>query len=126
MKTVPLKIGGRTLALAFNLNAMCELQESVPDFDLNKLADYVRTPDGLRTMITVLARQGEVLAGRIPDITKEWIGAHLSPSPQRMATVQVAVLNALAEGMRMETDDDETDETDEVLAEIKKKEPAAG
>ena len=126
MKTVPLKVGGRTFALAFTLNAMCEMQDKIQNFDLNKLSDYVKTPDGLLDLLVIMARQGESLNDRELDVDREWFGKHLSPSPRRMTTIQIALLNALAEGMRMDTEDDEEFETDEVLNDIKKKETADG
>lgn len=126
MKTVPLNVGGRTFALAFTLNAMCEMQDKIPNFDMNKLSDYVKTPDGLLDLLVIMARQGESLNDRELDVDREWFGKHLSPSPRRMATIQIALLNALAEGMRMDTEDDEEFETDEVLNDIKKKETADG
>lgn len=126
MKTTEIKIGRRTFALAFTLDAMCRMQETMTDFDLSKLSERVRTPDGMLDMITILAQQGELLEGRVLDVDRAWFGSHISPAPVRIATLQVAVLSALAEGMRMETEEDEPEETDEVLAEIKKKETTGG
>ena len=121
METTPLKIGKRTFALAFTLDAMCRMQQTMKDFDLSKISERVKTPDGLLDMIVILAQQGELLEGRTLNVDRAWFGSHISPAPVRVAQIQIAVLNALAEGMRMETEDDEPGETDEVLAEIKKK-----
>ena len=126
MKTIPLKVGGRSFALAFTLDALCEMQDAIPNFDMSRLSEYVKTPDGLLNMLTIMARQGELLEGRTLDVDRSWFGLHLSPAPQRMARVQIALLNALAEGMRMDTEEDEESETDEVLANLKKKETADG
>ena len=126
MKTTQLKIGKRTFALAFTLDAMCRMQQTMQDFDLSKISERVKTPDGLLDMIVILAQQGELLEGRTLNVDRAWFGSHISPAPVRVAQIQIAVLNALAEGMRMETEDDEPGETDEVLAEIKKKETTGG
>ena len=126
MKTTQLKIGKRTFALAFTLDAMCRMQQTMQDFDLSKISERVKTPDGLLDMIVILAQQGELLEGRTLNVDRAWFGSHISPAPVRVAQIQIAVLNALAEGMRMETEDDEPGETDEVLAEIKKKGTTGG
>ncbi|MBQ8707756.1 MAG: hypothetical protein IJ523_06705 [Succinivibrionaceae bacterium] len=126
MKTVQLKIGKRTFALAFTLDAMCMMQETLPDFDLATISDRVKTPDGLLDIITIMAQQGELLEGRTLDVDRAWFGSHISPAPLRIAKIQITVLNALAEGLRMETEEDSPEETDEVLEEIKKKEATGG
>lgn len=122
MKTIQLKIGGRTLALRFDLNAMVAMEETIPDFDIGKLSDYVRTPSGLLDMILILAREGEEAEGRTLDIDKKWLGRHLTPSPAKIAKVHVVVLDTLREGLNMETEDEDEGEVDVVLEEIKKKE----
>lgn len=127
MKTTPLKIGKRTFALAFNLNAMEEMQNTIKDFDMSKLSDYVRTPGGMKDMITILARQGEYLEGRTLDVDREWIGAHIPPSQAKITEIHVALLNCLSDGLAMETEDEENEgEVDVVLEEIKKKEERDG
>lgn len=126
MKKQHVKIGGKTFALAFTLNALCEFTDTIPGFDLSKLSEYIKTPRGLLDILFELARQGEALEGRVLDVDKNWFGLHIPPSPQRIAAIQIAVLNALAAGIEMETDDgSDGAETDEVLEEIKKKDRAA-
>ena len=126
MKTIPVKIGGKELRLAFTLDAMSMLQECVPEFDMNKLASYAKTPKGLADMVYVMAQQGELLEGRHLDVDRAWIGCHIAPSPGRIARIQIAVLNTLAEWMHMETEDDDEYEHDVTLEQIRKKETAAG
>ena len=92
MKTTPLKIGKRTFALAFDLNAMEAMQNTIPDFDLGKLSDYVRSPGGLLDLITILAKEGEELEGRQLDVDRKWFGAHISPSPAKIANIHVTIL----------------------------------
>lgn len=122
MKTTPITIGRRTFALAFTLDALGRMQAEIPGFDLSTMTAHVKTPDGLAAMIAIMAQQGELLEGRALDVDRAWFGSHISPAPVRVAKLQIAVMNALAEGMRMETEENEDEETDEVLAEIKKKE----
>lgn len=126
MKTTPLKIGGRSFSLAFTLDAMCQMEDAIEGFDISKLSEFVRSPKGLKKMVFIMAGQGELLEGRILDVDEAWFGSHISPAPGRIASVQVAVLAALSEGLSMETDDGNEGEKDVVLEELKKKETAAG
>lgn len=117
-----IKIAGRTFALAFTLNAMIEMQQKIPDFSMTKISEYPRTPEGLRTIILALAREGEYLEGRKLDIDAAWLGSHIKPSPSRIAKIQTAIVQAIMEGMELENDDGSDEETDVVLEEIRKKE----
>lgn len=119
MRTV--KIAKRTFPLAFTLGAMEELQNKIENFNLAKLQEYVKSPSGLMDILLALMRQGELLEGRILDVDRAWLASHLSPAPIRMAPIQVAILNALSDGLTMEAEEDEG-EVDVVLEEIKKKE----
>ena len=117
-----IKIADRTFALAFTLNAMIEMQQQIPDFSMAKISEYPRTPEGLRTIILALAREGEYLEGRKLDIDAAWLGSHIKPSPARIAKIQTAIVQAIMEGMELENDDGSDEETDVVLDEIRKKE----
>lgn len=117
-----IKIAGRTFALAFTLNAMIEMQQQIPEFSMAKISEYPRTPEGLRTIILALAREGEYLEGRKLDIDAAWLGSHIKPSPARIAKIQTAIVQAIMEGMELENDDGSDEETDVVLEEIRKKE----
>lgn len=126
MKTTTVKAGGRTFALAFTLDALREMQETIEGFDLGKATDTLRTPGGMLDMLTAMARQGELLEGRKLDVDRAWLGSHISPAPRAVAPIQIALMTALADGLRMETEDEEQGETDEVLEEIKKNGAKAG
>ena len=127
MKTTELKIGKRKFALAFDLNALEDLQNTIEDFDLSKLSEYVRSPGGLLDLIVILAKEGEALEGRELDVDRRWFGAHISPSPAKIADIHVTIFDCLQAGLRMETEDDDPDaEVDVVLEEIKKKEEKDG
>lgn len=125
MEKRTVKIAKRTFSLAFTLGAMEELEQKIKHFNLSKLQDYVKSPSGLLDMMLALMRQGELLEGRILDVDRAWLGSHLPPSPVRMAPIQIAVMNALSDGLTMEAEDEEEGEVDVVLEEIKKKETRA-
>ena len=115
------KIAKRTFPLAFTLGAMEELQNKIENFNLAKLQEYVKSPTGLLDILLALMRQGAILEGKALDVDRTWLASHLSPAPIRMAPIQVAILNALSDGLTMEAEEDEG-EVDVVLEEIKKKE----
>lgn len=119
MRTV--KIAKRTFPLAFTLGAMEELQNKIENFNLAKLQEYVKSPSGLMDILLALMRQGAILEGKTLDVDRTWLASHLSPAPIRVAPIQVAILNALSDGLTMEAEEDEG-EVDVVLEEIKKKE----
>lgn len=119
MRTV--KIAKRTFPLAFTLGAMEELQNKIENFNLAKLQEYVKSPTGLLDILLALMRQGAILEGKTLDVDRTWLASRLSPAPIRMAPIQVAILNALSDGLTMEAEQDEG-EVDVVLEEIKKKE----
>ena len=122
MKT-PLKIGKRTFALAFTADALADLEETIENFDIAKVSETTKSMKTLLDVVTALAKAGEDLEGRTLDVDRRWFGSHISPAPLSVTKVQVAVLNALAEGFRMETEaGDEDGEVDVVLEELKKKE----
>lgn len=123
MKTTHITVDGRAFALAFTMDAMAAMEESIPDFNLAKLTDYARSAGGLLKLLFPLAQQGELLEGRSIDVDRAWFGCHIKPSAAELIALRVAVMDALAYGLGMETDDgDASEEKDEVLEEIKKKE----
>lgn len=125
METREIKIGKRKFALAFTLGAMEELEKKIENFRLNDLQDYVKSPGGMLDILLALMRQGELLQGRTLDIDRTWLAARMKPAPAYIASVQVAVLEALSDGLSMETEGQNDEEVDLVLEEIKKKETTA-
>ena len=126
MKLTHVKIGGRTFALAFTLNVMADLEDALPEFDIAKLTEYVKTPKGLLTILTIMAKQGEALENRVLDVDSSWFGAHIRPGPANLMGLQSAIMEAMIEGMKMETEDGEEEQVDVVLEDIKKKEKKDG
>ena len=125
MKKHTIKIGGKTFPLAFTLDAMIMLQENIKDFDIGQLADYTREPKTLVELIYAMAAQGAYLDGHPLEEDRRWFGAHISPAPKRIVAMQIIALNALNDGMKMETEDDDAEEVDVVLEELKKKDSKA-
>lgn len=120
MKIIRVKFAKREFPLAFTMDALAEVEDMIPDFNIANLGSYARNPRYLCDLLYCLAKQGALLEGTTLDVDRAWIGSHLSPSPAQTAKIQIAVLNALTEGMRMDTEDDEQGEVDVTLEEIKK------
>lgn len=121
-------VGGRKLALAFTMGALADMEDVFGDRckltweGINALFEKRR--DVLR-MMAIMANQGEQIEGRAGDVTEGWLGQRLRPV--QFVAVQKALLDAITEGMRMESDEGDPDEeVDVVLDEIKKKETAGG
>ena len=125
MKMHHIKIGGKTLSAAFNLNALEKLAEMAgPDedgkpLDAQSLMKLWTSQYGIIRCLVVLIREGERLEGRETDIDEQWIKDNASPGEG--IWMQRKVCAILVEGMSTETMDDDEEEVDEVLEEIKKK-----
>lgn len=122
MKIIRVKFAKREFPLAFTMDALAAIEDMIPDFNIANLGEYSRNPRTLCDMLYCLAQQGSALEGKTLDVDRAWIGSHLSPAPAQTAKIQIAVLNALAEGMKMETEEEEQGEVDVTLEEIKKNE----
>lgn len=121
MKNIHVRISGRTFALAFTLDALAKLEDTIDSFDFSEISSYTRSPRWLPDIVFILAQQGELVEGRALDVDRAWFGCHMSPSPAAAAKIQAAVLNAFTAGLTMETETDEDDgEVDVALEEIKK------
>jgi len=123
MKKHTITIAKREFNLAFTLNTMIRLQENLPDFDFNKLDAMIRKPKGLIDVMYELAVSGAALEDRALDVSKAWMAEHIPASQKRLVEIQMEVVNALTDGMRMETEEEENEdrEVDVVLEDIKKK-----
>lgn len=127
MKITHVKIGRRTFALAFTMDAMAVIQDRIDNFNLHELTNYVKSPRSLVDILDALAQQGELLEGRTIDVDRAWFGSHMSPSPLNVNKLHMAVLNALSDGLAMnaEAEDEDNGEVDVVLEELRKKEKPA-
>ena len=127
---ITFKAGGRELALAFTLSAMDEIERKTGEkIDLQNVKETV--VEGLRDrrklimMLEIMAREGEAIEGRTFDGGEAWLTQHVRPG--MLPKAQIAILEAVTEGMSMEsTEGEENEEVDLVLEELKKKqEPGA-
>lgn len=120
-----IKIGGRDLALAFTISAMdaMELVTGTP-VDLENIKETVvescKDRRKLLDLVAILAHEGAALDETAAEADAAWLAKHMRPG--NLPRVQIAVLGAVADGMRMESADGEDDEeVDVVLEELKKK-----
>ena len=122
-----IKIHGREFALAFNVNVMETLENTIDDFDVGKITEYVKKPGGLKDVLVAMTKEGEDIEGRKLDVDREWFGRYMGASGPALAKIQIAIFNTLRKAMFMETETEEEDgEVDVVLEEIKKKEERDG
>ena len=121
-----LHIGGRDLALAFTISAMdaMELVTGMP-VDLENIKETVvescKDRRKLLDLVAILAHEGAALDETAAEADAAWLARHMRPG--NLPRVQIAVLNAVADGMRMESAADEESDgpKDEILEELKKK-----
>lgn len=127
MKTRKIRVARRDFALLFNYAALADLCEAIQDFDLGEILSYVKNPKFFPTLLAILAKWGEAEEGRTLDVDAEWFARHMSPAPLPLMKIQVAVNEALADGLTMETEEEDGGtEVDVTLEELKKKEPPEG
>lgn len=124
MAITTVKISGKTFRLAFTLDAMSEMADIIEGFSLDHLTELARSPRHLVTMLYIMAKQGELLEGRRLKEDRDWFGCHIKPNAASALKIQTAVFEALTDGLRMESEDEDPDEEkDVVLEEIKKNGP---
>lgn len=119
------KVGGRELALVFTLAVMDDLEKAMGHpINLEDIKETVleATKDRhkLITMLAIMAREGAALDNQTSDIDEAWLARRMKPSD--ILRARLAVIEAVTEGMSMETAEGDSDEErDLVLEEIKKK-----
>lgn len=124
MKTRKIKVGRREFALLFNYAALADLCDSIEGFGLGDVTESVKSPRTFPITIACLARAGEKEEGRTLDVDADWFAKKMRPSPALIMPIQQAVNQALIDGMTMESEEeDEADEVDVTLEDLKKKEP---
>ena len=122
-KTHTVKIAGRIFTLAFTLRAMLMMQRDIEGFDFNDLDKLAAKPDSMLDMLYILADNGAKLEDRDLDVDKDWFALHIPASLRKLISIRISILETLADGMNMETeeDDEHSLEVDVVLQEIQKK-----
>ena len=127
MKTRSVRIGKRNFALLFNYQALADIIDGIPGFDLGDIVAYVRSPRNFPLIVWAMAKAGEEEEGRTLDVDAAWFAHHLRPSPVAILKVQTAVNEALTDGMTMESEEEDEDaEVDVTLEDLKKKGPPDG
>lgn len=119
-----IKIGGRDIPLLFEMPQYAELEEAVGILS-DTPALFLKGKSRIKNIavaLRVLGNGGLAAKGEKPDLTDEWVLKNMCPGQLR--TYQIAVLAAITDGMRMETQEEK--ERDLVLEELeRKKEPGS-
>lgn len=122
MKEHIVKLAKKEFPLVFTLGTMQRLEETVPDFDITKIDELLRSTKGLLDVLYCMAAEGAVARDQELKETRAWFGAHAPASKTWIVNVHQEIVAALIDGMSMETDDEDgSDEVDVVLEELKKK-----
>ena len=117
MQTITIK--DKVIPLLFDMAAFGEIEETVGSLaDLNAVLNGEKRIKSLIKIITIMGNQGLEENGEKPTLDEKWVGRNLKP--YMLAECQMAVVSAISEGMKMETEDDGK-ERDLVLEEIEKK-----
>lgn len=115
-------VGGRELALSFTLDAMDQIERRLGmKFGSETLTESVKDWKKTIAILCILARAGAEERGEDPEgITEAWISKRVRPG--QLMELQIAVLAAIQDGMKMETEETEKcAEEDVVLQELAKK-----
>lgn len=121
---ITVKIGKQEMQLFFPLSNMDALEQLMGEpLTISNLMKRMNDRHFIIDTLLIMLRDED---GSAPDYaTQEWMGRHVYPKHLNM--LQVAILDTITDAMTMETaQDDEEEETDEILEELKKKdEPEA-
>lgn len=110
----------KKIPLLFNMLAFGDVEECVGSLaDLNGILNGEKRIKSLIKMITIMGNQGLEENGEKPTLDEKWVGRNMKP--HALGEYQIAVVNAITEGMAMETEQDNDAERDLVLEEIEKK-----
>ena len=122
MKNHVIKIAKKEFPLVFSLGTLQRMEETIDGFDLSQIDETLRTTRGLLDVMYCLAAEGAAANGQELQETRAWFGAHAPAYRNWIVNAHETVVAALIDGMSMETDDeDENEEVDVVLEDLKKK-----
>ena len=128
MKTIKTKLAGREFKLAFTFEASERIAERFGGdgpMDGETLQTILGNAVNMLEALAILAQCGAEIEGEACEVDAKWLKKHMGPGSTK--AVVDAILAAVTEGMRMETETgDEDEEVDVVLEEIKKKEETDG
>lgn len=117
---VNITIGGRSLNLVLNTEAMAQIFENYGGIEQvgDKLnSSYSEKIRFIPELIALLATQGEAIKGSDEVITKDFVARHTMP--RDFEALSQAFIRAIEVGMNIAVEST-GEETDEVLAEIQK------
>lgn len=121
MKNHSVKIGKTEFPLLFTLGTMQLMEERISGFDLTKIDEILHSAGGLLDVLYCLAEQAAIAEGKPLKEDRAWFGSHAPASRIWIVKAHEEIVAALVDGMNMETDDDDGEEVDVVLEELKKK-----
>lgn len=118
-----IKIGGKKIQLVYTLDTMDRVQamNGGDALDVRGLVEKMRDRTFLVRLLVEMAKDANV---QVPD--EKWLKGHIYPG--QLPKLQIAIMETITEAMNMETldGDDDDEEVDEILEELKKKETAGG
>lgn len=120
MKQHKVSIGGESFALAFTMDALDMIESMIPDFNMSTVSQYTRRAGAMVDILYAMVSQGELLEGRKLEKDRAWFGSHIPAAPRKIAEIQVAIYNTIADAIKTENETDEKGEIDVTLEEIKK------
>ena len=124
VKMRKVKLAGREFPLAFTLRAVIALQNDPESgFDSGDIRKAITKMDGMVNVLYEMAKDGAELSGNPLDVDRQWFELHIPMNQRKIISIQLAILNTVAEWMTMEAEEDEEEgrEIDLVLQEIQKK-----
>ena len=99
------------------------MESEIPNFSLGEIDNILSTTGGLLTVLFLLAQEGAIAQGKPLDVDRKWFGAHIPASKSCIVKIHEAIVNTMLDYMEMETaEEDENQEVDVTLEELKKKE----
>ncbi len=120
MITQRIIINEREIPLLFDLAALAEITDQIGEMsDFGEMFKGHKRVKNTIKLIVILGNEGLEVSGQKPDLTEKFVGRHLHPS--ELMTAQMACINAVTDGMRVETKQDEDKPRDLTLEEIEKK-----
>ena len=123
MKEHKVKIGKREFPLVFTLGTLETMETEIPDFNLTEIDGILSKTSGLLSVLYLLAQEGAIAQGKALDVDRQWFGAHIPASKSCIVRIHEAIVDTLVDFMSMETaEEDENQEVDVTLEELKKKE----
>lgn len=122
MKEHVIKIAKKEFPLLFSLGTLQRLEETIKGFDLSQIDETLRTTKGLLDVMYCFAAEGATANDQELKESRAWFGAHAPASRNWIVNAHETIVATLIDGMSMETDDEEeNEEVDVVLEELKKK-----